>query len=80
MNTETVRKELPEGWTKQQGRAWSREDGSAVWANRNKRYSAVPGGLSLHDTIRSLVEYDDPYEAIAALDREYPMEKQHGEK
>lgn len=78
MSEETVSKELPEGWRKRHQAFFERSDGAYVyyeldnlpyvrWVARQKNGHILRG-------------YRTAKTARAALDREYPMEKQHGEK
>lgn len=80
-NTETVRKELPEGWQKRSASFYFRfadrkacvfYRGNGIW----RGIAEAPDGLSGYEVSRDC----DPLVVIAALDLEYPMEKQHGEK
>lgn len=77
--------ELPEGWYRSQnlqpGLEWVRTDYATVVTLNptygRRVYVAFPSmGLQLP----SIGTYATPLAAMAALDREYPMEKQHGEK
>lgn len=68
---------LPEGWERGlEGASWIRRDGATCWANRNHRYSAVTAGLTIAESIRNLVEQEDPIAAMLALNEKYPIDKE----
>jgi hypothetical protein len=72
-----VSEELPEGWEQTYERydgstvVLDAEDGEHVWLAFLERQGDFPLMVGGYPTAQA---------AMAALDREYPMEKQHGEK